>query len=409
MPTALLREPIKPVLFTMQNFLRLTLFLTAFASTALAQGEIGRVDVVAEKNTVPIRVSANNAELDQLARQAFGAHGRYRLATSGHAFDIKFSLVGTNQVRVDITRGGAAVASEVATGTNARHALLKAADIAVERTNGLGLRGFFASQIAFIGQRTGKKEVYTADLFFGGFRQITQDNTHALTPRWSPDGRRIIYTSYLRTGFPDIYQIDVGTYQRTSFVSVKGTNTGARFSPNGQQVAMVLTGEGTPEIYVANAQGRQISRKTRSDAVKSSPSFSPDGSRIVFAMEPGPQLYVMSVSGGQAQRVTSGVSNYCAEPDWSTANPNKIAFTMRVGRNFQIGVLDLSTRKGVQVSRAPFDGIEPCWLADGRHLVYTARTATTSRLCILDTETGKSVPISPTSAGAVLQASVLKR
>jgi Periplasmic component of the Tol biopolymer transport system len=393
----------------MQNFLRLTLFLTAFASSALAQGEIGRVDVVAEKNTVPVRVSANNAELDQLARQAFNSHGRYRLTGSGQVYDIKFTLVGANQVRVDITRGGSAVASQVASGTNARQALLKAADIAVERTNGLGLRGFFSSQLTFIGQRTGKKEVYTSDLFFGGFRQITQDNTHALTPRWSPDGRRIIYTSYLRTGFPDIYQIDVGTYQRTSFVSVKGTNTGARFSPTGQQVAMVLTGEGTPEIYVANAQGRQISRRTRSDAVKSSPCFSPDGSRIVFAMEPGPQLYVMPAGGGQPARLTSGISGYCAEPDWSTVNPNKIAFTMRVGRNFQIGVLDVATRKGAQVSKAPFDGVEPCWLPDGRHLVYTARTAATSRLCILDTETGKSVPISPTSAGVVMQASVLAR
>jgi TolB protein len=38
--------------------------------------------------------------------------------------------------------------------------------------------------------------------------------------------------------------------------------------------------------------------------------------------------------------------------------------------------------------------------------VYTARTSTTSRICILDTETGKSVPVSPTSFGSVMQANV---
>jgi TolB protein len=391
----------------MQKLLRLFALLCAVAAPAFAARDIGYVDVVAEKNTVPVRVSANNQELNTLALQAFGAHGRYRVTASGYAYDIRFSLVTATQVRVDITKGstGTPFASEVVTGTSARNALLRAADVAVVKTNGLGLKGFFTAQIAFIGERTGKKEVYTADLFFGGAKQITRDNALALMPRWSPDGSRLLYTSFFKSGFPDIFQIDLSTFQRTTFVSFKGTNSGARFSPNGQQVAMVLSGEGTPEIYLSTAQGRQVARKTRSDAVKSSPCFSPDGSRLVFAMEPGPQLYVMSTAGGTPTRVTSGISGYCAEPDWSRADPNKIAFTMRAG-GYQIAVLDLAKRTSEQVSKAPFDGIEPSWLADGRHLVYTARDRSTSVLCILDTVTGKSVRISPLSFGSVMQGNV---
>jgi TolB protein len=391
----------------MQKISRLFLLLLAVAVPALAQRDIGDIVVTAEKNTVPVRVSANSPELNLLAQQAFKSHGRYRVTASGYAYDIRFSLAAGNQVRVDITKGQAAapVASTVASGTSARNALLRAADFAVEKTNGLGLKGYFTARLAFIGERTGKKEIYTSDLFFGEVKQITRDNALALMPRWSPDGSRLLYTSFFKSGFPDIFQIDLRTYQRTTFVSFKGTNSGARFSPNGSQVAMVLSGEGSPEIYVGNAQGRQVSRKTRSQAVKSSPCFSPDGSRLVFAMEPGPQLYVMSTAGGTPSRVTSGVSGYCAEPDWSRANPNKIAFTMRAG-GYQIGVLDLSTRAAKQVSKAPFDGIEPSWLADGRHLVYTARDRSTSVLCILDTETGNSVRISPTAFGSVMQGNV---
>jgi TolB protein len=364
--------------------------------------------VLAENKTLPVRVLANTPELNQLALQAFGTHGRYRLVASGFAFDIKFSAVTPTQVRVDIVRSpsGTAVASEVVTGSSPRNALLRAADVAVAKTNGLGLRGFFASKLAFINERTGKKEIYTGDLMFGEVKQITRDNSITLSPRWSPDGTRLIYTSYYKSGFPDIFTIDLRSFQRTTFVSFKGTNSGARFSPNGSQVAMVLSGEGTPEIYVSNAQGRGVARKTRSDAVKSSPCFSPDGTRLVFAGEPGPQLYTMPVNGGAPTRLTSGISSYCAEPDWSRANPNRIAFTIRVGRNFQIAVYDFSKRASEQVSKAPFDGVEPNWLPDGRHLVYTARTSTTSRVCILDTETGKSTPISPTSFGSTLQANV---
>jgi len=392
----------------MHKILRLSLFVLAAAVSLPAQRDIGTVEVLSENKTLPVRVSANTPELNALALQAFGTHGRYRLVASGHAFDIKFSAVTPTQVRVDITRSpsGTAVASEVVTGASARNALLRAADVAVAKTNGLGLRGYFAAKLAFINERTGKKEIYTGDLMFGEVKQITRDNSISMSPRWSPDGSRLLYTSFYKSGFPDIFSLDLGTLQRTTFVSFKGTNSGARFSPNGQQVAMILSGEGTPEVYVSNAQGRGVSRKTRSDAVKSSPCFSPDGTRLVFASEPGPQLYTMPVNGGAPTRLTSGISGYCAEPDWSRTNPNKIAFTIRVGRNFQIAVYDFSKRASEQVSKAPFDGVEPNWLPDGRHLVYTARTATTSRVCILDTETGKSTPISPTSLGSTLNANV---
>ena len=392
----------------MQKLLRLILLFSTVVVSVYAQRNIGDVVVVAEKNTIPVRISANTPELNALAVQAFGSHGRYRVAASGYAYDIKFTQMTPTQVRVEITKGagGASFGSEVATGANARQALLRAADAAVVKTNGLGLKGFFTAQLAFIGERTGKKEVYTSDLYFGSAKQITKDNALAMMPRWSPDGSRLIYTSYFKNGFPDIFQIDLGTYQRNSLVSYKGTNSSARYSPNGQQIAMILSGEGTPELYVSDAQGRRISRKTRSDAVKASPCFSPDGSRIVFAMEPGPQLYVIPVAGGTPSRITSGISGFCAEPDWNRTNPNKIAFTMASGGGYQIGVLDLASRTGGVVSKAAFDGIEPTWLPDGRHLVYTARDRTTSVICILDTETGKSVRVSPLSFGSVKQAHV---
>ena len=396
----------------MQNILRFLLLLaTALPALPAQVRKIESIDVVNDSKTIPVRVSANSPELNALALQAFGSHGRYRLLASGYAYDIKFSLVTPTQVRVDITKGAAAtpVASEIVTGLNARQALLRAADLAVEKTNGLGLKGFFSARLAFIGERTGKKEIYTSDLFFGEVKQVTRDNALALKPHWSPDGSKIVYTSFYRSGFPDIFLIDLASLRRETFVSFKGTNQGARFSPNGQQVAMVLSGEGNSEIYVANAQGRGVARKTHSDAVKASPCFSPDGSRLVFASEPGPQLYVMAVNGGVPQRITSGLSGYCAEPDWCRADPNKIAFTMGVGRNYQIAVLDLAKRTGEQVSKARFDGVDPCWLADGRHLVYTARTASESRLCILDTESGKSTPVSPSSFGPTMEASVWTR
>jgi TolB protein len=270
------------------------------------------------------------------------------------------------------------------------------------------LKGFFTAKLAFIRDQGKVKEVCVADLFFGEAKQITHDKALALMPRWSPDGTKIIYTSFFKSGSADIFLLDVATGRHDKFADFRGTNLGARFSPNGQQVAMVLSGEGNSEIYLATAQGRQVSRKTRSDAVKSSPCWSPDGTRLVFAMSLGtnPQLHVMAAAGGTPQRLTTGFT-YAAEPDWSRTNPGKIACTVKAGSQYQIAVYDFAKGKAEVASKADFDGVEPSWLPDGRHLVYTARDRASSVLCILDTETGQSKRISATNLGPVAQASVL--
>lgn len=390
----------------------LTLFslslLTLVPGAAQTPRDIGAVDIQTSARTIPVTVNSADAELNRLANFAFEAHGGFRRVTSGAHFTVRFTPAGGNQVRVEVLRGSDRRLDQTVPGTSARQALLRAADAAVQAMG--GGRGFFASRLAFISERTGMPEVYVGDLFFGEVQQLTADRKQAMTPRWSPDGTKLLYTGYFRTGFADIFQIDLTTMQRTPFVNFKGTNSGARFSPDGQRVAMILSGEGNPEVYVSNAQGRQVARLTRTSGVEASPVFSPDGARLVFTsdMAGGPQLYLMPSRGGQASRLPTNISRYCAEPDWSIGDPNKIAFTMRIGRGFQIGVFDLSQREPAkQVSRAPMDAVEPSWLADGRHLVYTARSANTRSIWLLDTETGQATRLSGQELGMVSQTSVL--
>ncbi|PTX97767.1 PD40 domain-containing protein [Opitutus sp. ER46] len=397
----------------MRTLLRYCLFLPFLAAAVFAAApvrKLGVVDVAVDKDAIAVRVSSNNPELNSLAIIAFRSHGRYIVRATDYSYDLRFTHLGGNQVKLDILRGreNAIAFSETVSGTSPRNALLRAADIAVGKTNGLGLRGFFTARLAFVGEGSGKKEIYVSDLFMGEAKRVTNDRALVLSPRWSPDGSRLVYTSYFQSGFPDIYMINMRSFDRSIYARFKGTNSGARFSPNGQQIAMVLSSSGTPEIWVGGAQGGLPVRRTRSDAVKSSPCWSPDGAQLVFAMEPGPQLYVMPAAGGTPRRLATGY-RYTAEPDWSRAKPNLIACTVREGSRFQVAVYDSSKGSAQIVSQAAFDGIEPSWLADGRHLLYTARDRTTSVLCILDTETGRSTPITTNSGpiGSAMQASVL--
>ena len=83
----------------MHKLLRLFLLLAVAAAPVLAQRNLGEVTVIGENKTIPVRVSANSPELNDLALRAFNVHGRYRLTASGYAYDIRFSLVTPTQVR----------------------------------------------------------------------------------------------------------------------------------------------------------------------------------------------------------------------------------------------------------------------------------------------------------------------
>ncbi len=81
---------------------------------------------------------------------------------------------------------------------------------------------------------------------------------------------------------------------------------------------------------------------------------------------------------------------------------------MAQGGQFAIAVYDMSTRSSQVVSRSPHDAVEPRWLPDGRHILHTARSGSYSRLMILDTETGRTSPVTTDAFGKALQADFVR-
>jgi TolB protein len=97
--------------------------------------------------------------------------------------------------------------------------------------------------------------------------------------------------------------------------------------------------DGNTDIYAMNLSSRQRRRLTRSPGIETSPSYSPDGSRIVFESDRGgkQQLYVMPAGGGEGSRISFGGGSY-ASPIWSPKG-DLIAFTKIQGGRFHIGVM----------------------------------------------------------------------
>ena len=251
-----------------------------------------------------------------------------------------------------------------------------------------GHPGFASSKLAYVAN----KELYYGDIDGFGTRAITHDNVICASPALSHDGSHLAYTSY-KSGYPDVYVIDLSNGSRNRIAFFPGINSGPAFSPDGGTIALTLSKDGNPEIYTIPAEGGSPNRVTRTRGSETSPSWSPDGSQLVFCSDDrgAPQLYISSAGGGDWDHLVTG-NSYCTKPDWS-GDGKLIAFTTRIGGEFQIGVFNLATRTGQLVTSG--GGENPAWTRDSRHLVYNNG----GRLYLLDTITRQSVAIPAAGSG----------
>ena len=370
------------------------LLSTLFCGLLPAQSPTQLSDIIrtGQKSELTISVQSSDPMVGALAKRAFQLHGAFRVVAGDADVSLQLRTSGNDTVLFGAQTGRTNF-NGTATGSDKLEAAAMACDDVVERL--LGIPGFFAGQLALVGERNGKKEIFVGDLFFQKMRQVTNGKQNSLSPRQSPDGKKLLYTTYAPTGFPDIYEYTIASGRSTPFATYKGTNTGATYSPDGSRVAMILSSSGNAELYVSGANGRYPKRLTNNRSLEASPTWSPDGRKIVFTSDQmgKPQLYGIASTGGSMSRLPTNISGYCSEPAWNPRNDRLIAFTAAESGGFQLALYDTGSGKSKFLTTRSGDAIEPAWLNDGRHLIFTAREGGNTRLYILDTETGSSAPL----------------
>ncbi|MHA1128590.1 MAG: Tol-Pal system beta propeller repeat protein TolB, partial [Alphaproteobacteria bacterium] len=208
----------------------------------------------------------------------------------------------------------------------------KVADAVYSRLTGEG--GYFDSKIVFVSETGPKnarlKRLAIMDHDGAGLTYLTDDASLLLAPRFSPNGRDILYTSY-ETGVPRVYLMNVDTLQRRVFNNLKGMSFAPRFSPDGGKIVFSQSEGGNTDIISMDLSTGRQTRLTSGPAIDTSPSFSPDGTQIVFESDRGgsQQIYVMSANGGDAKRISFGQGRY-GTPVWSPRG-DLVAFTKMSG------------------------------------------------------------------------------
>ncbi|MBM3871951.1 MAG: hypothetical protein FJ392_13510 [Verrucomicrobia bacterium] len=230
-------------------------------------------------------------------------------------------------------------------------------------------RGIAQTRVAFkVKAPNNTGEIYLADYDGHGAQPITADRAIIAAPSWGAGSQWLAYTSYQR-GNADIYSHRLDTGERHIVAGYGGSNLSPAVAPGGQQVAMVLSKGGKPDLYVADIHGRGLQQLTRSLEGVSSPCWSPDGQNICYVSSDDgqPQLYSIGVNGGQPRRIrTVGVYN-ATEPDWSP-DGKWIAFTTQRG-GFEVCVVPAA---GGDV-QSLVSGQDPAWAPNSRTLMFCKR------------------------------------
>ncbi len=260
--------------------------------------------------------------------------------------------------------------------------------------------GLCASRLAFTVASAGRREVFLCNVDGSGATQLTRNGTFSTEPAWGPGARNLVHTVYGRDRTA-VMEVDLNSRRQRLLSSFPGLNSGADVSPDGGRVAVCLSKDGRVDLYVMRSADKGLRRLTNDVAVESSPAWSPDGRSLCYVSDSAgkPQLYVVSAGGGRPSRLLNEVSE-CVSPDWSGVS-NKICFATRQAGQYRIAVVDMADRGSGKtvVETEPGDWESPCWAPDGRHVVCTRSSGRQSQLVMVDTLSGRALPI--TASGDV--------
>lgn len=265
----------------------------------------------------------------------------------------------------------------------------------------------FDSQILYVSETgSASKRIKKINLIdFDGENQriLTDGSDLVLTPIFSKKPEEIFYLRYFEKRQPQVFSLDLKNLRVKKIGGFPGTTFAAAAHPKDRNLILLSAIiDGNSDIFEMNIASNTARRLTKSPAIDTTPSYSPDGKNIAFASDRdgGQQLYIMDSSGDSVRRVTSDGASY-SKPVWSP-DGTLVAFTKIKGNKFSVGVMS-SNGKGEKMLTTGYLVEGAKWSPNGRYLIYSKKRGaygrdSVPRLFVVDIITGFEFEV-PTPEG----------
>jgi len=224
-------------------------------------------------------------------------------------------------------------------------------------------------------------ELATLDLKTGKTRRFLSGKQSLMSPTYSPCSPIIAYQADFEGNEDhDIFTVSTDGRKHGRVTKDQADNQDPRFSPDGSKIAFISNRDGDIEnLFVSDLGSGSVSKLSNEELPVRTLAWSPDGSMIAFGTGIGDEDYisVADVRKGKAKRVLSkrdieygayGGSGSMPSP-WSP-DGKRMLFTSNENDQFDIGELDLTTKKTRMLVRSKNEKLSPQWSPDGSRLAY---------------------------------------
>jgi TolB protein len=253
------------------------------------------------------------------------------------------------------------------------------------------VRGIAASRIVFV--RDQRLWIVDSD---GANLGLVGVGGTALSPAWHPTGRYLAYTQMQDDGTHIVVRdLSNGQSRRVPDIHT-GNNYTPTFSPDGSTIVFASGEDGT-DLWASAAFGGDAPRRVTvgRGTPTSSPSFSPDGRKVAYTSGRlgHPEVYIIDADGTNTELLTANTGadeqqQYRSNPDWSP-DGRFVAYQSQEGQQYQVMVIGVRDRKVRQLT-GDARNEDPSWSPDSRHIVFTSSRSGAKQLWVLDTESGRT-------------------
>ena len=128
--------------------------------------------------------------------------------------------------------------------------------------------------IAFTSDRGGSPQIYIMDAGGGNVRKLTGELSYCDAPSWNPvpeESESIAFTARVPGGF-DIYKFDLKAQTLKRLTDGNGINEWPRWSPDGRHIVFASNRGGAFDVYTMDSDGDHVRRLTRGGS-STSPSW----------------------------------------------------------------------------------------------------------------------------------------
>ncbi len=246
-----------------------------------------------------------------------------------------------------------------------------------------GQRGVSQTQIAYVDQARGNKEIFVMDYDGQYPRQLTSDQTIDLSPAWAPDARRLVYSSL--SGAKWVLRVlDIASGVAVPLRVPSAMSTAPEWSADGQRILFAMMAKGSVDLYSWTMSEGRLERITDHPEVETEPAASPDGRRIAFTSDRTglPQVYLANADGSDVHRLTSEPDAYEGSATWSP-DGRRLAFVRRGFEGFDVYLVEVDGGSPVRLT-AGGSSENPSWSPDGLQLAYCATHGAQSDIYVMN-------------------------